>query len=46
VKRTSPALERVFLVHGEPPAQDALAGQLDAAGYRATCPTPGERATV
>jgi metallo-beta-lactamase family protein len=43
VKRTSPALERVFLVHGEPAAQDAFAATLGGRGYRAHCPVPGER---
>lgn len=43
VKTTSPSLERVFLVHGEPDAQDALAGQLEKHGYQASCPAPGTR---
>lgn len=43
VKATSPSLERVFLVHGEPEAQDAFAGQLESHGYQASCPTPGTR---
>ncbi len=43
VKGTSPSLERVFLVHGEPEAQDALAGQLESHGYKASCPTPGTK---
>ena len=46
VKGTSPNLERVFLVHGEPPAQDALAAALDDGGYRAACPAPGDRVTL
>jgi len=46
VKGTSPALERVFLVHGEPGAQDAFAASLDAGGYRASCPAPGERVAL
>jgi metallo-beta-lactamase family protein len=46
VKGTSPSLERVFLVHGEPEAQDALAGQLEERGYKASCPTPGTRVQV
>ena len=46
VKGTSPALERVFLVHGEAEAQDALAAALDGRGYRAACPRPGERVAV
>lgn len=43
VKMTSPSLERVFLVHGEPDAQDALATQLEKVGYHPSCPTPGTR---
>jgi metallo-beta-lactamase family protein len=43
VKGTSPSLDRVFLVHGEPDAQDALASQLEAHGYRASSPTPGTK---
>jgi len=46
VKAQSPALGTVFLVHGEPPAQDALQGALDAAGYAVRVPAPGERADV
>jgi metallo-beta-lactamase family protein len=46
VKGSSPGLERVFLVHGEVEAQDALAAALDARGFRAACPRPGDRATV
>lgn len=36
----SPALGAVYLVHGEPGAQDALASTLQAKGYRVTCPEP------
>ena len=43
VKMTSPPLERVFLVHGEPEAQDSLADHLEELGYRTSCPTPGTR---
>lgn len=43
VRRSSPRLRDVWLVHGEPPAQDALAGRLSALGFRAHCPTPGTR---
>ena len=46
VKGTSPGLERVFLVHGEAPAQDALAASLNEGGYQAACPAPGDRVTV
>lgn len=44
VRRASPGLDDVWLVHGEPAAQDALAGALTAFGYRVHCPTPGTRA--
>ena len=46
VKATSPDLERVFLVHGEPEAQDALAASLGERGYRATAPEPGTHVTL
>lgn len=37
-------LERIFLVHGEPPAQAALAGRLAAAGFASVvAPGPGDR---
>lgn len=38
VRRTSPSLRDVYLVHGEAGPQDALAGQLRNEGYRVTCP--------
>jgi metallo-beta-lactamase family protein len=41
VKTSSPHLKDVFLVHGEPEAQDAFRDQLNARGYRARCPEPG-----
>ena len=46
VKSTSPGLERVMLVHGEPEAQDALAGTLHERGYLATAPSPGDRVAI
>jgi len=46
VRRTSPALGRVWLVHGEPAAQDALATSLRSKGYHVAVPTPGERGSV
>jgi metallo-beta-lactamase family protein len=46
VRRTSPRLKHTWLVHGEPDAQDALAGELQAAGELATCPTRGSIAIV
>jgi metallo-beta-lactamase family protein len=42
VKSTSPALTRVLLVHGEPPAQEALSAALTAKGYHVTAPAPGD----
>ncbi len=43
VRKTSPKLQQVCLVHGEPKAQDALAETLGAKGYTVTCPTPGSK---
>lgn len=43
VCRTSPALDHVYLVHGEPEAQDAFAAMLAPKGYRVSCPTPRTR---
>ena len=40
VRATSPALRDVYLVHGEPGPQDALATRLREGGYRVTCPEP------
>jgi len=37
----SPSLTDVFLVHGEPEAQDSLATRLETAGYSVRCPEPG-----
>jgi metallo-beta-lactamase family protein len=34
---------RVWLVHGEPDAQDELAARLGALGFAAGCPSPGDR---
>lgn len=45
VRATSPRLADVFLVHGEPEAQDAFAKDLTAAGYRTTAPEPGTHVT-
>jgi metallo-beta-lactamase family protein len=44
-RATSPALQDVFLVHGEPAAQDALAAQLAKRGYTVQCPAPGTDVT-
>lgn len=41
----SPKLQEVFLVHGEPEAQDALAESLRGAQYRVTVPEPGSDVT-
>jgi metallo-beta-lactamase family protein len=46
VHKTSPNLRQVCLVHGEPPAQDALAEQLGAKGYVVTSPAPHSKVTV
>jgi metallo-beta-lactamase family protein len=46
VRDASPHLGRVFLVHGEPPAQDALVAQLTLDGYDVEAPAPGDRRTV
>jgi len=46
VHRTSPHLQQVYLVHGEPDAQDALAEKLGAKGYSVTAPAAGDRATI
>ena len=46
VRRSSPNLKHVWLVHGEPPAQDALAASLRDAGYATDAPTPHERRVV
>jgi metallo-beta-lactamase family protein len=43
VKRTSPRLSKVLLVHGEPPAQDALIASLTSRGYNVSAPAPGDR---
>lgn len=43
VRAHAPALRDVFLVHGEPEAQDAFAAQLREGGYQVHCPTPGMR---
>jgi metallo-beta-lactamase family protein len=45
VRETSPRLADVFLVHGEPAAQDALSAQLSARGYTVQVPRPGTDVT-
>ena len=46
VRAASPSLGSVWLVHGEPEAQDALAASLGAKGYRVSCPVAGERREI
>jgi len=46
VRASSPSLGPVWLVHGEPEAQDALATTLRAKGYQVECPAPGDRGEV
>jgi metallo-beta-lactamase family protein len=46
VRRQSPELGRVHLVHGEPPAQEALQEALRSAGYDVDAPAPGDRAEL
>jgi metallo-beta-lactamase family protein len=43
VRRTSPGLKTIHLVHGEPPAQDAFAAALTQRGFSVKCPQRGER---
>lgn len=43
VRATSPALRQIYLVHGEPEAQDAFAADLGARGFRVSCPEPHTR---
>jgi metallo-beta-lactamase family protein len=43
VRERSPRLRQVWLVHGEPPAQEELATTLSAKGLTVGCPTPRER---
>jgi metallo-beta-lactamase family protein len=46
VRARSPELGHVWLVHGEPEAQEALSAALHADGYDVDCPAPMTRATV
>ncbi len=46
VRAQSPALRDVWLVHGEPDAQDAFSASLNARGYRAQSPAPGTTAPI
>ena len=45
VRERSARLSNVWLVHGEPPAQEELATSLGAKGYAVGCPSPQERHT-
>ncbi len=45
VRKSSPALGTVYLVHGEADAQDALQAQLTGVGYKVEAPTPRTRIT-
>jgi metallo-beta-lactamase family protein len=46
VRERSPSVSRVWLVHGEPPAQDTLATTLRAKGLTVGCPSPQEHQTL
>lgn len=46
VRADSPELGPVWLVHGEPAAQDAFGAALRERGYQVSAPAPGERGTV
>jgi metallo-beta-lactamase family protein len=46
VREKSKELGDVYLVHGEPDAQDAFAGLLSADGFRVKIPSRGDRVTI
>ena len=46
VRAQSPELDQVYLVHGEPDAQAALAATLTQDGFRVSSPAPHTRVTV
>jgi metallo-beta-lactamase family protein len=46
VRETSPRLRDVYLVHGEPEAQDAFGERLKGEGYRVGMPSLGERISL
>jgi metallo-beta-lactamase family protein len=46
VRRTSPGLKQVCLVHGEVKAQDALSERLRADGYTVSCPSPRDKISL
>ena len=45
VRERSTGLSKVWLVHGEPPAQEELATSLRVKGFTVGCPSPQERQT-
>jgi metallo-beta-lactamase family protein len=46
VRGASPKPPPVWLVHGEPPAQEALAAQMRERGHAVNIPGPGDVATL
>ena len=46
VRAKSARVPPVYLVHGEPPAQEALANKLEALGYAVQIPAPGDKAPL
>jgi metallo-beta-lactamase family protein len=46
VREQSPTLREVWLVHGEPDAQDALAATISSTGLRVHTPLPGNHAAL
>jgi metallo-beta-lactamase family protein len=46
VRATSDRLPPVYLVHGEPPSQDALASQMRQRGYDVHVPAAGDKASL
>jgi metallo-beta-lactamase family protein len=46
VRETSPRLRQIFLVHGESPAQEALASQLRSDGFSVSIPARGEKHVI
>jgi metallo-beta-lactamase family protein len=46
VRRTSPGLRTVCLVHGEEEAQETLSDALSAQGYSVRCPARHDKLTV
>jgi metallo-beta-lactamase family protein len=46
VRGASPKPPPVWLVHGEPPGQDAFAARIRERGHTVNCPVPGDAATL